>query len=320
MKLRQIEIFCAVIRCRTTVAAAFELGISQPAVSAALKHMEAQAGLKLFERLGNRLVPTHEARALYRDTEPMQAMAQALAVKVQDLRHSRRGHLRVLSTQAVARSIGAPALARFLADRPDVQVYFEVGRTEGVVEMIESGFADLGMAVAPPPRPGIRIEPVRTGRMVVALPAGHRLTRRAALTADDLRHDRLVGIESAARLGGMVRQAFDAAGADYRPVIEVRHGATACMLVEQGLGIAVVDPFSAAAEPGWHIVTRPFLPEIEIAACVMHLASKPPSRLATQFLAALREGAEAKGWPNQADAPARDPQPRRRSARQAHPP
>jgi DNA-binding transcriptional LysR family regulator len=314
MNLRQIEIFCAVMRCRTTVAAAFELGISQPAVSAAIKHMEAQTGLKLFDRLGNRLVPTHEAMALYRDTEPLQSMSQALAVKVQDLRHSRRGTLRVLSTQAMARSIGAPALSGFMARRPDVQVYFEVGRTESVVEMIESGFADLGMAVAPPPRPGIRIEALATARMVVALPRGHRLARRAALTADDLKDEQLVGIESAAKLGGLVRAAFDAAAAEYRPAIEVRHGATACMLVEQGLGIAVVDPFSAAAEPDWQITTLPFLPAIDLPGCVMHLQDRPLSRLATQFLAALREVGRARKEtaPSQDDAPGHGPRRQRR--------
>ena len=64
MNLRQLEILRAVIRHRTTVAAADELALSQPAVSNALKTMEAQAGFALFERVNNRLFPTTEAMAL----------------------------------------------------------------------------------------------------------------------------------------------------------------------------------------------------------------------------------------------------------------
>ncbi|UFN48523.1 LysR family transcriptional regulator [Roseomonas sp. OT10] len=305
-----MEIFCAVMRCRTTVAAAFELGITQPAVSAAIKHMEAQTGLTLFERLGNRLVPTREAMVLYHDTEPLQAMARALAVKVQDLRHSRRGHLRILSTQAVAQVLGARALSGFKASRPDVQVYFEVASTEGVVEMLESGFAELGLAVAPPPRPGIRTEVLASGAMVAALPVGHALARQAAIPAADLAREPLVGIESAARLGGMVRAAFDAAGVEYRPGIEVRHGATACMLVDQGLGVAVVDPFSAAAETRRQIVIRPFLPAIDLPACAMSLEARPLSRLSDQFLRALRLVCHD-AFPSPGAAPARArPRPR----------
>ena len=58
MTLRQLEILRAVIRHRTTVAAADELALSQPAISNALKAMEAQAGFALFERVNNRLFPT----------------------------------------------------------------------------------------------------------------------------------------------------------------------------------------------------------------------------------------------------------------------
>lgn len=305
MNLRQVEIFCAVMRCRTTVAAAFELGVSQPAVSAAIKHMEVQLGLKLFERLGNRLVPTREATMLHRDTEPMQAMAQALAVKVRDLRYGRRGHLRVLSTLSMARSIAGQALASFLAKRPDVQVFFDTMRTEDIMEMIDSGFADLGMTLAPTPRPGMSIEPITSGAMIVALPRDHQLARRAALTPDDLKDERLIGIEPVAQLGGLVRQAFEAANTSYRPSVEVRHGATACMLVERGLGVAVVDPFSAWQEAGWRIETRPFLPRIELQACAVSLQAPPMSRIATQFLAELH-AAVATGTgdaPSQAAAP-----------------
>src|SRR4051812_48257192 len=67
MNLRQLEILRAVIRHRTTVAAADELALSQPAISNALKAMEAQAGFALFERGNKRLFPTTEAMASYKE-------------------------------------------------------------------------------------------------------------------------------------------------------------------------------------------------------------------------------------------------------------
>ena len=314
MNLRQIEIFCAVMRSRTTVAAGFDLGISQPAVSTALKHMEAQTGLKLFERLGNRLVPTHEAHELYRDTGPLKAMSEALTVKVRDLRQSRRGHLRVLSTQAMANAVTSRAFAAFLARRPHVQAYFEVERTEGIVELIESGFADLGLSISPQPRPGIEVERVTVGAMVVALPQGHVLSRQPAIEPRDLRGDRLIGIESGARLGAIVRQAFESVGVEYRPAIEVRHGATARLLVEQGVGVAIIDPFSALAG-SCGVETRAFVPRLDVEGCVMRLQGRPPSRLAARFLVELREmfGGDEAG-PIQGGAPEHGQRPRQPSA------
>src|SRR5271166_4688206 len=69
MTLRQLEILRALIRHRTTVAAAADLALSQPAVSNALKIMEAQAGFVLFHRVNNRLFPSAEALALHEEGE-----------------------------------------------------------------------------------------------------------------------------------------------------------------------------------------------------------------------------------------------------------
>ena len=71
MTLRQLEILRALIRHRTTVAAAQDLALSQPAISNALKTMEAQAGFALFSRVNNRLFPTAEALALHEDSETL---------------------------------------------------------------------------------------------------------------------------------------------------------------------------------------------------------------------------------------------------------
>ena len=85
MNLRQLEILRAVIRHRTTVAAADELALSQPAISNALKAMEAQAGFALFERVNNRLFPTSEAMALYKESEAIFALHAKLENRVRDL-------------------------------------------------------------------------------------------------------------------------------------------------------------------------------------------------------------------------------------------
>jgi DNA-binding transcriptional LysR family regulator len=289
MKLRQIEIFCAVMRCRTMSAAAFELGLSQPAISNAIKHTEAQLGLSLFERVGNRLQPTVEAKAIYNDAEPLRAMSDAISGRIRDLRDTKRGHFRILATHALGRSVVAKALASFLKSRDDVHVFFDVRRMEGVTESVESGYADLGVAISPAPRPGMRIDPVIGGRMVVALPPRHRLSKRNHLSPNDLRDERIVGLEPASRLGGLVRQSFDKAGAPYRPMLEVRHCVTACSLVQQGLGVAVVDQFSAGSSGGWRLDIRPFKPDLKIEACVMYLEERKLSRLTARFVEELRK-------------------------------
>ena len=134
MNLRQLEILRSVIRHRTTVAAADELALSQPAVSNALKTMEAQAGFALFERVNNRLFPTTEAMALYKESEAIFALHAKLENRVRDLRENRSGHLALVATPPLAYSIIPSALSGFLRRRPETRVFFDVRRYEGIIE------------------------------------------------------------------------------------------------------------------------------------------------------------------------------------------
>lgn len=69
MNARQLEIFRAIMRDGSVTAAANSLAVSQPGVSKVLHHLESQAGYKLFERIGGRLVPTMEAHLIYEDAD-----------------------------------------------------------------------------------------------------------------------------------------------------------------------------------------------------------------------------------------------------------
>ena len=114
MNLRQLEILRALVRHRTTIAAAEELALSQPAVSNALKTMESQTGFALFHRINNRLFPTQEAMALHEEGEAIFALHAKLEGRVRDLRDSRSGYLAIMGTPPLAYSLIPPALRVFL--------------------------------------------------------------------------------------------------------------------------------------------------------------------------------------------------------------
>src|SRR4051812_49642096 len=67
INLKHVEVFHAIMRTGSVTAAARLLHVTQPAVSAMLKHFENRLQMKLFERAGGRLVPTPEAQALLPD-------------------------------------------------------------------------------------------------------------------------------------------------------------------------------------------------------------------------------------------------------------
>jgi DNA-binding transcriptional LysR family regulator len=289
MTLRQLEILRALIRHRTTVAAAGDLALSQPAVSNALKTMEAQAGFALFNRVNNRLFPTNEALALHEEGETIFALHSKLEHRVRDLRENRAGRLAIVGTPPLAYSVIPPALKRFLLGRPKTRVFFDVRRYEGVIDGVLSRVAELGFALGLSHEAGIAHEVVHAGEMVCVLPPNHDLAAKPAIAATDLAGLPLIGLERGTRLGEAVRASFDRSSVPYEPTVEVRYCNTACVLAAAGVGVSVVDPFSPRQGGGHELIVRPFVPKTPAIAYMLWSQAQPLSRIAQAFRDEVRK-------------------------------
>lgn len=288
MNLRQIELLRAVVRCETTVRAAQELGLSQPAVSNAIKHLESQIGFPLFERVNNRLFPTAEARALYQDSDPIFLMHAALEAKVQDLKENRAGHVRLIATPPLGYSVIPRALGSFLAKRPKMRVFFDVRRFENVIDSVENGVAELGFVMGLNENRGLHAEVFFSERMVCVMRPEHPLAQKNTICPKDLAGVPFIALERGSKMGTIVRQAFAEAGEPFSFAVEVRYCNTACVLAESGVGVAVVDPLSPLFSGHYNLAVRAFEPASQVSASVVHSRKRPLSRAAKAFLREVR--------------------------------
>jgi DNA-binding transcriptional LysR family regulator len=288
MNLRQIELLRAVVRCETTVRAAQELGLSQPAVSNAIKHLESQVGFPLFERVNNRLFPTAEALTLCRDSDPIFSLHAAFEAKVQDLKENRAGHVRIIATPPLGYGVIPAALRNFLAKRSNVRVSFDVRRFENVVEGVENGTAELGFVMGLGDDRGLEAETFFAGDMVCVMRPDHPLAAKPAITPQDLHEGPFIALEQGTRMGTILRNAFAEAGTPFRFSVEVRYCHAACVLAESGVGVAVVDPLSPVFSGHYNLAIRPFAPASGVTASVIRSRKRPISRAAAAFLKEVR--------------------------------
>jgi DNA-binding transcriptional LysR family regulator len=288
ISLRLLEIFGAMMRCETTVEAAAQLGISQPAVSIGLRQLEDQLGVTLFERLHRRLQPTEEALLLFEEVRPVFGLLRSFSSRARDIRRGMSGRLKIIATPPLGHTVAPVALRNFLADRPDVSVSYDVRRLEHVVDAVQSGAADLGLALALDRHPSVHIEPLSRGHMVAVVPRLLPLAEKTVVTAADLAECGFVGLEAESRMGQILRSAFDLDGVAYDPRVEVRYCSTAAVLAGTGIGAAVIDPYSAAFHISPDMVQRVFQPPSEVAAVMITRKGVPRSRLLHAFIAELK--------------------------------
>ncbi len=151
MRLRQIEIFRAVMLTGTRQRGARLLHVSQPVVTRVLQHAEASLGFRLFERVRGRLQATPEATALYGDVERLYGEIERVRRVSESLRRKGAGRLRVAATPSLANPLLVPAVRGFCARYPDTQVQVLTHHTGEIVDALLANQIDLASRFAAAP-------------------------------------------------------------------------------------------------------------------------------------------------------------------------
>lgn len=277
LSLKLLEVFGAVMDQGTTTDAAEYLGISQPAVSNGIRALEKQLGFALFERAGRQLRPTEEARLLYIESQPIFGMLRGLALEVRELKHNRSGRVRIAATPPLGHTLLPHCLRELLQGREKLKVRFVVQRRSQVLQAVDDGAVDVGFYLGSDVHDGLTTRQLGIAELVAAVPRDHPLAGRALLTPADLAQHPLIGLGS--NIGKLVAGAFEAANVVYAPQIETRYSQTACVMVNAGLAVAVVDPYSMLMSPGLNVVARRFAPYTSIPAISVTRRNMPPNKL-----------------------------------------
>ena len=149
MNARQLEIFHAVMRSGTITGAASFLGISQPAVSKAMRAIERRLGFKLLRPVKGRLYPTPEAQRLLPDADRIMGELSAFERLTGEVKTGGTGLVRVVASSSSATALLPAAAASFQKANPAVRISSHLLPARGVAEAVAAGEADFGLALKP---------------------------------------------------------------------------------------------------------------------------------------------------------------------------
>ncbi|HUG60167.1 MAG TPA: LysR substrate-binding domain-containing protein [Candidimonas sp.] len=288
-KLRQMEIFRAVMIAGSVSGAARMLFISQPAVSKLLAHTETSLNLKLFHRVGGKLVPTAQALSLFDEVKKVYDSALKVDSFVENLVRQPSGIVNLCSSPSLGLSLVPRLIATFLAKFPDTAIHFHTTLIQDVPLELLSGKSDLAITVLPVENPNLHIEPLMKGRMVCAIPAQHPLARQAQISLHDLVDQRLILYSRSIPFGQLMLSAFERYQCNIVPIVDVPRAELACSLVRQNIGIAIVDQFSVAENMWNDMVVRPLIEEIPISVSLIRSKFDLSSTDADRFIEIVRE-------------------------------
>jgi DNA-binding transcriptional LysR family regulator len=246
MDLKHLRTFVAIAELGTVSRAAQHLHVAQPALSRQIWDLEAELGLKLFDRVGRGLVLSREGEQLLESCRNLLGYARSLVDQAQELRTGDRGLLKVTASAHLIDSVFSTFLHRYREHYPNVQVQPIEATGFEILALIERGEANLGINldhVVPPGTDHFGSRPLPPLEFWAAYHRSFELGPGDSVELCRLAPYPLLSMHSSFTLRKTFDSACHLAGLKPNILIESRSPHTLLALAEAGHGIAIVPSF-----------------------------------------------------------------------------
>jgi len=297
LTLRQIEVIRAIMVTGTVGGAARLLNVSSPGISRVMKHAETSVGVKLFDRQGGRYAPTNEAHAIFDQINGVYDKIEDLEFVISRIKRGADSELKVASVPSIANVMVPRALANVRKAFPNLLIDCDILKIEDAVDYLLLGKGELVALSSKIEHPMLTCAPLARGRLRCIVPVGHALAGRTSVRAEEIVQYPLIGVDPNDPYGRIMADLFASHSLNYEVTIRARFGSTVCALVTQGLGIAIVDEFTLAADNWPEIDVLDIVEPTLFQTYVVHRKDAPLSRYAALFVGALREHMEGLAAP-----------------------
>ena len=237
--LTDLLAFATVARAGSFTRAAARLGVTQSALSHAMKGLEARLGLRLLNRSTRSVSPTEAGERLLRLVEPPFEQIEVELTALAELRDKPAGTVRITAPEDAAERVLWPVLERLLPSYPEIHV--EVVTEQSLTNIVAERF-DAGVRIGEHVEKdmvAVRIAPDM--RMAVVGAPAYFAGRPKPVTPEDLTAHRCINLQRQTR-GGFFPWEFERQGRALNVRVEGQLAFTSLRLIRNaalaGLGLA----------------------------------------------------------------------------------
>ena len=305
--LAALEVLFAVARTGSLNRAAQETGVSQQAVSARIRAIEAQTGVTLVQRTSRGSSLTAEGTVITQWAARLLDAAAELDAGIAALRQDRRSRLRVSASLTIAEQLLPGWLVSYRAagrsaGGPATEIVLTAANTDAVITHITDGSADIGFIEGPSHPRSLRSKVIGHDRLAIVIPPGHSWARRRSpVTAAELAATPLVSREGGSGTRDTLTAALTAAigtgTGQAPPALSLSTTAAIRAAVLAGAAPAVISELAVADDLAAGRLTRIEIPELDLRRplrAIWNGSKNPPAGpardLITHILSRQRAG------------------------------
>ena len=262
LTLHQLKVFMVVAQQGGFTSAAEELSSSQPGLTSAVRQLEEELQVRLFNRTTRRVELTSAGLELLPVAERLFAELDLTVQSLRDLGNVRRGLVIVAALPSLSATLMPQALALFRNQYPDVRVQLRDGIASEIIEMVRAGHADFAVGALGGAQHALKFTVVMKDRMHLVCRAGHPLSSLGEVPWRALIDYPFVAMNAGSSVRYITDSAFAEIGVVKTPEQEVSLLTTMFGLAKAGLAVTVMPAAVMRAFNVEGVVTLPLVDPI----------------------------------------------------------
>jgi DNA-binding transcriptional LysR family regulator len=245
--LSALKIFLAVAHERSFSRAAAKVHRTQPAVSQAVRRLEAELGEQLFDRSSKTGTLTEAGRMLQNYGQRLVRLAEETESAVRDLRDLRRGRVLVGANEAAVHTL-LPLIGLFRQRYPDIATDVRRVPARQIAVEVQQGSLDFGALTFRPSETGLLEVPVGSDELVLLVPPTHPLAKSQQVSMEEVANEPIVAHNDPSPARERVLRMFEERHLALKMVISLPSLDGIKRAVEMKMGVAMLPRRCAVTE------------------------------------------------------------------------
>lgn len=290
MNLPELEVLIAVVEEKGFSRAAKILHKTQPAVSQAIRRLEAEVGETLLDRSSKEGVLTPAGEVLLEYARQMLNLRRTAKTAVKDLKELHHGKVTISANEHTVFYL-LPVIEEFKKRHPQIKIHVQRGVASRIPKEILAREVELGIISFNPKDKSVKSVPVSTDELVLIVSPGHRLSDKKSVSVKDLGIESFIAHNAPSPYREQVISKFQKLNVTLNIAVEMPSLEAIKKLVAAGAGVALVPKLTAQSEINNGILTGLSVKEMKLVRQlnIVYRRNGVLSQAAKAFLRLARE-------------------------------
>jgi DNA-binding transcriptional LysR family regulator len=251
MEDHKLKVFCTVAETKSFSRTSEIIHLTQPAVSLQIQALEEIYETKLFDRSSSSVTLTPAGEVLYKYAKEILALYASAEKVIGKLTGLVKGSITIGACSNIGNYLLPSVITNFKKTHPNIKIHLLVSNTKRVVEMLNSGYIDLGLVEGDAVKEKINVKKLISDELLLIVSPNHPWAKKKEISISDLTKEPFIFREAGSGTRQMIEKFLARHGITPQDMkISIVLGSTEAIkdAVESGLGVSIISRWAARKE------------------------------------------------------------------------